>query len=226
MKYQIIIQNATTVEEVPGYWSNDDYVQLLEKFNYPDAAQASKESLPELLLMAITDYEPNEAAAILLDYKLGDELNEGQIEQISNDMLLDKIVEEYPNISLHARLFHINQLLYKAFNGKFPNTKATLLECTITPLEEETGEPELSKAMMLQLLGAGLSDSNLVKRLFTEQMAGSVPFAEAENILWETNPAAQNSFRILTSENWISPDDFTTHEFEANVEKEEVLEQE
>jgi hypothetical protein len=45
--------------------------------------------------MAITDFEPNEAA-IVLDYKLSDSLNEGQIQQISNDMLIDKISEEYP----------------------------------------------------------------------------------------------------------------------------------
>jgi hypothetical protein len=30
---------------------------------------------------------------------------EGQIEQISNDMLLDKICEEYPVIKLHAPCF-------------------------------------------------------------------------------------------------------------------------
>lgn len=225
MKYQININSASTVEEMPGYWTTEDYVRLLGKFNYPDAEKASKDTLNELLLMAITDYEPNEAAAILLEDKLSDELNEGQIEQISNDMLLDKIVEEYPEISLHATLFHINQLLYKAFNGKFPNTKATLIACTITPLEED-GETELTKEMVLKLLGAGLTDRNLVQRLFTEQMAGTVPFPEAENILWELTPAAGHSYEILTSENWISPDDFTAHDFEAQVEKTEILEQE
>jgi hypothetical protein len=61
--------------------------------------------------MAITDFEPNEAAAIVLDYKLSDSLNEGQI-QISNDMLIDKISEEYPEI-MQAPLYHINQLLFK-----------------------------------------------------------------------------------------------------------------
>jgi hypothetical protein len=40
--------------------------------------------------MADTDFEP-ESAAIVLDYKLSDSLNEGQIQQISNDMLIDKI---------------------------------------------------------------------------------------------------------------------------------------
>jgi hypothetical protein len=58
-----------------------------------------KENLSELL--SITDFEPNEAAAIVLDYKLSDSLNEGQI-QISNDMLIDKISEEYPEIAMQA----------------------------------------------------------------------------------------------------------------------------
>jgi len=225
MKCQIKINTVTTVEEMPNYWSTEDYMQLLDKFNYPDAEKASNDSLNELLRMAITDFEPNEAAAILLEYKLNDQLNEGQIQQISNDMLLDKIVEEYPDISLHATLFHINQLLYKAFNGKFPNTKATLIDCTITPLEEN-GETELTREMVLKLLGAGLSDNNLVKRLFTEQMEGNKPFPEAENILWEINPSANQHFKILTSDNWISKDDFTTNEFKGVYEKSGVLEQE
>lgn len=225
MKFKIKINDATTVEEIAGYWSTQDYIQLLEKFNYPDAANAAKDTLNELLLMAITDYEPNEAAAIVLEYKLSDHLNDGQIQQISNDMLLDKVVEEYPEISLHATLFHINQLLFKAFNGKFPNTKATVIDCTITALEE-TSETEYTKEMVLKLLGAGLSDRNLVKRLFSEQMAGDKPIPEAEDILWDLKQTDRHNFTILTSENWISKDDLTTNEFEADYKKAEVLEQE
>ncbi len=155
MKFQIKINSATTVEEIEDYWSTEDYVQLLGKFNYPDAEKSSKDTLKELLLMAITDFEPNEAAAIVLEYKLSDHLNDGQIQQISNDMLLDKIAEEYPEISLHATLFHINQLLFKAFNGKFPNTKATFIDCSIIPLEKN-GEIDFTKETILKLLGAGL----------------------------------------------------------------------
>jgi hypothetical protein len=44
---------------------------------------------------------------------LSDSLNEGQIQQISNDMLIDKISEEYPEIAMQAPLYHINQLLLK-----------------------------------------------------------------------------------------------------------------
>lgn len=66
MKYNITITSADTLEAVTEYWSNEDYVNLLLKFNYPDAENAVKDTLEEILLMAITDYEPNEAAAIIL----------------------------------------------------------------------------------------------------------------------------------------------------------------
>jgi hypothetical protein len=56
----------------------------------------------------VTDFEPNEAAAIVLDYKLSDSLNEGQIQQISNDMLIDKISEEYPEIAMLLYIISIN----------------------------------------------------------------------------------------------------------------------
>jgi hypothetical protein len=218
MKFNISINSARTVEEVPEYWTSEDYVELLERFNYPDAEKGSKETLQELLLMAITDFEPNEAAAIILDYKLAGKLGEGQIQQISNDMLLDRISEEYPDISLHATLFHINQLLFKAFNGKFPNTKATLVDLTIKPAADGQ-ETDLTKEAVLILLDAGISDSNLIKRLFGEQMTGSKPFPEAENIIWELKTTGHQQYQVLTSDYWLSKDDIIAGEFEGAYEK-------
>ncbi|MFN3997888.1 hypothetical protein [Algoriphagus sp.] len=224
MKFQIKINSFKTLDEVKEYWSNDDYIQLLDLFSFPDAASADKDSLRELLMMAITDFEPNEAAAIVLEYKLSEELNKGQIEQISNDMLLDKISEEYPEIHLHSRLFHINQLLFKAFNGKFPNIKASQFECEISPLEEN-GEFKLTKEAILKLLAEGLSDSNLIKRLFTEKMATNIPFPEAEDILWNIESKDGKNFKVLTSEYWLSQDDIVAEEFEGSYEESEESEE-
>jgi hypothetical protein len=44
--------------------------------------------------MAISDYEPHEAAAIVLDYKLG-RVKRRANSKISHNMLIDKVCEEY-----------------------------------------------------------------------------------------------------------------------------------
>ena len=217
MNYQIVIKNIDTVNEDEGYWSDEDFVVLLQKFNYPDGSTAEKSSLPELLEMAISDYEANEAAQIVLEYKLGDELSEGQIEQISNNMLIDKVCEEYPEIHMQGRLFHVNQLLFKAYNGKFPNAKASVVHFSMTPT---TGEVQkLTAENILKLLNNGLSDRNLIKRLFENQMSQNIPFPEAESIIWELTTEDDINYNLVTSENWINKEDITEYEFESVLEE-------
>ncbi|PWB24282.1 hypothetical protein [Flavobacterium sp. HTF] len=217
MNNQVVIKNIDTVNEVEGYWSDEDFIQLLEKFNYPDGATAEKSSLPELLEMAISDYEPNEAAEIVLKYKLGDQLGDGQIEQIANNMLIDKVCEEYPVIGMQGTLFHVNQLLFKAYNGKFPNAKASVVHFSITPTDSEV--QKLTAENVLKLLNNGLSDRNLIKRLFENQMSQNIPFPEAEGIVWELTTADDINYNLVTSENWINKEDITEYEFESVLEE-------
>lgn len=215
MKYTIKIEEVQTVDEIKEFWTNENYVQLLEKFDYPDAEDSGSESLRELLFMAVADFEPSEAAGILLKYKLGERLSEGQIDQISSDMLLDKVCEEYPEMELQAPLFHINQLLYKAFNGKFPSSSATIIRCTIS--SQEGSERNLNKEMILRLLNDGLSDRNIVKRLFEEQMKGNAEFQEAENIIWDLQNPEKDKYKITTSGNLIKKEEVTSSVWESEL---------
>ncbi|OXG08675.1 hypothetical protein BC749_106248 [Flavobacterium araucananum] len=217
MNYQIVIKRIDTVNEVEGYWSDEDFVRLLEKFNYPDGATADKASLPELLEMAISDYEPNEAAEIVLKYKFPDRLSDGQVEQIAHNMLIDKVCEEYPEIDMQGTLFHINQLLFKAYNGKFPNAKASIVHFSMIPTEAE-GQ-KLTAENVLKLLNNGLSDRNLIKRLFENQMSQNIPFPEADDIVWELRTKDDINYSLVTSENWVNNDDITASEFEAVLEE-------
>ncbi len=162
--------------------------------------------------MAITDFEPNEAAAIVLSYILSERLGKGQIDQVSNDMLLDKVSEEYPEIDLHYDLFNINQLLYKAFNGKFPNTKATVVDFSL--VSKDGYDREITKEIVLKSFNNGISDSNLIKRLFAEQMTTDKEFVEAEAVVWELNKKDSTNFTLTTSEYWLHKEDFVTSEFE------------
>ncbi len=217
MKYNIKINNIKTVDEIKDYWTTEDCIQLLEKFNFPDAGTAKKDTLYDLLLMAITDFEPKEAAIIVLDHKLSDYLSEGQIDQISNDMLIDTVCEEYPEIELQYALFNCNQLLYKAFNGTFPSANATLIDCSIKP-HDANSDVIITKEILLKLFNNGLSDRNILKRLFGTQMEGNANFPEAEGIVWELKTEDNINFKIATSENLIKDADFPSLEFEGDYE--------
>lgn len=167
-----------------------------------------------MLNMAITDFEPNEAAAILLSYKLSERLNEGQIGQISNDMLLDKVSEEYPEIDLHYDLFNINQLLFKAYNGKFPNAKATVVDFSM--ISEEGYEKEITREMVLKSFCNALSGGNVIKRLFEEKMTTDLAFEEAEAVVWELNKKDETNFTLITSEYWLKKEELVLSEFEGS----------
>ncbi|WP_299526213.1 hypothetical protein [uncultured Lutibacter sp.] len=215
MIYKVTINNIKTIDEIENSWSNNDYRQLLVLFDYPDANTLNDAELKEYLFMAISDYEPNEAAAIILSYKLSDHLNEGQIDSLSHEMLLDKVSEEYPVIELHATLFNINQLLYKAYNGTFQNTKATVLDFELVPTTTESHK--ITKEVVLKALIYGLTPSALLIRLFEEQLKSENSFNEAEGILWDLKSTGTNSYQLITSTYWLNSDDFSTGEFEAEV---------
>ena len=93
MKYLLKINSVKTVDELGDSWNNTDLTALLKKFEYPDAEKVKPEELKDFLLMAITDFEPREAAALMLDYKLSETLNQGQIDNLSQEMLREKVSE-------------------------------------------------------------------------------------------------------------------------------------
>ena len=217
MKINIEIKSIYAVDEIPSYWTNDDYIALLDAFGFEDGKSINPENLQEMLFMAIADFEPNKAAQIVLTHKLSDDLSEGQIEQISNDMLIDKVCEEYPEIHLHKHLFAINQLLYKAFNGTFPNAKASLIKFSVSKNELEI----LSKSDVLKAFNNGLNDSNLIRRLFNELMTTNVDFPDAESIIWELTSTDNTNFELITSEYWLDRESFLSNEFDGEIIKTE-----
>lgn len=212
-KIKFSIDNIETLEEIPNYWTTQDYIQLLKLFNFPDAETIKPENLREMLFMAIGDEEANEAAKIVLTYRLSEDLSEGQIDQLSNDMLLDRISEEYPEIHLHYPLYAVNQLLFHAYNGTFLNTKATRI---LLEVHSEL-EGALTKEMVLKALNSALSPSNIIMRLFDDPMTTEARFPDAESIIWQLNSTDNKNFELLTSDYWIHREDLPTGDYETEV---------
>ncbi|WP_341221982.1 hypothetical protein [Polaribacter atrinae] len=214
MKYTIKIHKVSTVDDLENSWSAEDFKELLVRFDFANNDVNDLKELRELLFMAIGDKEPNEAAAIVLDYKLGTVLNEGQIDSLSYEMLVDKISEEYPKIELHKTLFIINQLLYKAFNGKFPNTKATIVDFEITP--SRNADTTITKEIVLKCLAQNLDSHNVIIRLFSNQLNAGEAFIEANDIIWDLEKK-DTTYRLTTSDYFMSREEFINDEFEANI---------
>jgi len=213
MKYTLKINSIKSVDELDGSWNNADFMELLTRFDYADADKLKQNELKDFLFMAISDFEPDEAATIVLDYKLSDVLTEGQIDNLSHEMTREKVSENYSDISIHKILFDINQLLYKAYNGKFPKATANVIDFEMQAENDE----EITKALVLQSFATGLSDRNLIIRLFKDHLEGKVPFPEAEGILWNLESKGNAQYRVTTSEKWLKKEDFTNLEFECDV---------
>lgn len=215
MQFLIKINEVKTTDELDGAWSLPDYKALLNRFDMPDADTMKDNELKDFLYMAINEFDPREAAAIVLDYKLGEQLTAGQIDNISLEMLSEKMAEKYTEIDLHKALFEVNQLLYKAYNGKFPHIQVNVIDFEMK--SKDNAEFELNKALVLKALVHGLSDNNLLLRLLGDQLEGKVAFPEADGIVWVLNDKGNSCFEMITSEKWITKEEFVKSEFECEV---------
>ncbi|MCF0054434.1 hypothetical protein [Dyadobacter sp. CY356] len=207
-KFAVEISSFTSIKEIPGSWKNSDYKALLEKMDYANPDEISEAELKEMCFMSITDYEPAEAAKLVLEYLIEDELTDGQIENLSHQMLTEKLWEENPKLDLHTRFYKATQLLYDAYNGKFPRTEAVQFQVKLTAENPESLSifEENPEAPIVRILAQGMSDHNLVNRLFGDQLEGT-SFEEAKNIIWELKTVDKNAneitFDIVSSAYWL-----------------------
>jgi len=215
MKCKVTIEAIKAIDELPNAWTDQDYVNLLELYNYPDGASVPTTELKDFLFLAINDFDPSEAAEILLSYRLSEHLSAGQIQNISHDMLEDKISEEYSDISLHQELFNINELLYKAYNGKFPHIEASTIDLILQFQQKD--HPEINAEIIIKAISGGLKEHSLIRRLLEDQLRGKIEFIEAESIVWKYEIRESGKISFITSDYWLNEDDFAESEFQSTI---------
>ena len=227
--FKVDILSFETINELPNSWEKSDYLALLNNIDYDNPEEIKDAELKEMCLMALTDFEPAEAAKIVLDYVVNERLTEGQIENLSHEILTEKLWEEYPELSLHPDFFRATQLLYQAYNGKFPRAEAVQFQIRIT---SENGDLSIfetnPEAPILRLLAVGMSDRSLIHRLFSDQLEGS-EFQEAKHILWQLNPISKDekslTFEIVSSSYWLDDIKFADS-YEAETHADAPVEEE
>ena len=214
-----------TIEELPNAWNSDHYKQLLERMEYGDTSDLSDTELKEMCLLSLSDNEPDEAAKIVLEFIFGERLNSGQIDNLSHEMIDEKVWEEYAELSMHEEFFNATQLLYEAYNGKFPHPEAVRFNVQITS-KEPTGLKAFEKeteTALIRLLVQGMPENTLLHRLFDEQLEGG-DFADAKDIIWQftKEPCAEKAmrFELISSTYWLKDLKYS-EEFEAILLEEE-----
>lgn len=218
MNFTIKLLGIRSIFKIDNAWTNTDYFKLLEAFDFPDAKSINEEELFEMLSLAVSDYEPEEAAEIVLNYKFSNRLKGGQIKNLAQEMLQDKVAEEYPDISFHFDLFNINQLLHNCYNGKFPKIKASVIDFELT----FKGKVEITKEVIVRTISDLLSHKSLLKRMFSEQLDASSEMKDAESIIWNLEVLQPNTYRIISSDYCLNAEDFDKDEHTGELGEDEI----
>jgi hypothetical protein len=187
-----------TISELPGYWTESKYLDLLELMDFDNPAGLDKAEIKDMCLMSLTDNEPEDAAKIVLTYVFGDKLNKGQIDNLSNEMLEEKLWEEYADLSLHEEFFAIHQLLYDAFEGTFPHPEAVSFQVKIQEMAKNSLSifEDYPEAPLVRLLASGLPDNSVINRLFDDKLEDE-QFQEAKDILWQLKMTKNESNELI-----------------------------
>jgi hypothetical protein len=206
-QFEVEILSFDTLNELPDSWTDADYLSLLSKMDYENPEDIKPSELKEMCMMSLTDFEPGEAAEIVLEYLTSEQLTKGQIENMSHEIQTEKLWEENPKLSLHPDFFRATQLLHDAFNGSFPRTEAVQFQVNATgdPADISAVFTENPAAPIVRLLSKGMSDRTLVNRLFGDQIEGN-QFEEAKYMLWQLKVVEQNAnsivYDIVSSAYW------------------------
>jgi len=224
--YKVEILSFKTISELPNSWEKADYITLLSNMDYANPEEIKDSELKEMCYMSLADFEPAESARIVLDYVIDGRLTEGQIENLSHEITTEKLWEEYPELSLHPDFFRATQLLYSAYNGKFPRTEAVQFEVKITgDLSVFEENPE---APIVRILAAGMSDHSLIHRLYGDQLKGT-QFEEAKTILWQLKTISKDdssiTYEIVSSSYWLDEIKYADS-YEAEAHADVVAEEE
>jgi hypothetical protein len=226
-EFEVEILSFNTISELPNAWLDADYLGLLSKTDYENPEEIKPAELKEMCMMSLTDFEPADAAQIVLEYLAGAELSHGQIENLAHQLITEKLWEENPRLSLHQIFFNATQLLHDAFNGTFPRTEAVHFQIRITAMNAEDLKifEENPEAPLLRLIARGMSERSLVNRLFGDQIDGP-RFEEARDMIWQlhTKEITHTSviFDIVSSAYWFDDIKYadtyraTSHADEAN----------
>ncbi len=208
-EFNVEILSFLKISEIENAWKATDYKALLSMMDIAEneLGGTSESELKEMCLMSLNDFEHHESAKFLLTHIFKDEITEGKIDQLSHQMIENKLWEEHADSAYHWSLFNAYGLLRKAYNGIFKEPTGVKFTIKITANTNSTFEIFDSSlhAVIVRLLSNGLDEDAILNRLYDEQINGE-NFSDAKNILWILKEISitekERQYEITSSDFW------------------------
>lgn len=208
-EFKVEVLSFLKISEIENAWTADDYKALLSMMDMQeDELDGMSESeLKDMCLMSLNDFEHHESAKFLLTHIFKGEITEGKIDQLSHQMIENKLWEEHAEPAYHLSLFNAYGLLREAYNGIFKEPTGVKFTVKITAKKNDSFDIFHSSlhAVLVRLLANGLDEVAILNRLFEEQIKGE-SFPNAENILWILKELSvteeERQYEITSSDLW------------------------
>ncbi len=209
-KYKVQVTELKDINEMPEGWTNTNYIELLKFLDVENPEDTPTDELRDTAGMALIDFEPEEAAEKLLEFRFGDQFNAGQRENIAVDARRLKLWERYPDVAFHQEMFNVCYLLHVAFPMKFHEPDAAYIKLEIKGLNPDSSEmlKNPDSGFIARILADGMNEHSTLNRLYDAYIKGE-KFPDAEDIIWRYDLSEFNESEhmrtiiIYTSWNWV-----------------------
>lgn len=224
-KYKVEVDGLEDLSELEGGWQAADYAAILEELDVADVAEIKPEELREMCLMSLQDLDPPEAAQLLLKYKFGDELTDGQILNYGIESQHERLWEQSADLEHHHKMFEVASLLNSVNEMDFPTPDALRVSFNISspnPDALDVFEDSMDRELLVRMLSEGMDQTAVLNRMFGDEIAaGKVP--EADSIIWIVHVDKQTKstrrLQITSSAYWLDAIRETeAFEWELNLE--------
>ncbi len=228
-EFNVEVLSFVEISEIENAWVADDYKALLAMIDIAEdeLGGMSESELKEMCLMSLNDLDADESARLLLAHIFKDQMTDGKIDQMSHQMVENKLWEEHADPAYHMSLFKAYGLLRKAYNGTFPEPTGVKFTIKITAKNKDAFEifDASLDAVIVRLLANGLNESAILNRLFEEQISGE-HFSGAKDILWILKELSktekEHQYEITSSSLWFGElEDVTRFEADAHADVEQ-----
>lgn len=193
---KVTIDTYSIAHTLPDIWTPADLRQLLALIDWEDIDELQDADLLEMTLMALQDIEHQHAGEHVLEQVFGKSMSPGVRQNLVDDLQDDEPWQDFSVVAQQHGIFVAVVLMHQAFPNRYPNPDTVKLRASFsTPVDA------LSNAAALRLLSAGMNDSDVLMRLYEEELE-SGKFDDADGIIWHRTAVSENSLELMSSVQW------------------------